>query len=138
VAGTADTLEQVRRRQLHRRLLLFVHAIAAFATVILFMSRVNLAGFHYWRRGAGTASLLLASPSLLPYVISVIHSWRTATYGRLRTAAYLAILVAGTFAVMCAIVGAFGLSITGKDLFWVFAAQAALYFFSAEFLFDQD
>jgi hypothetical protein len=137
-AGPTRILEHERRRQFHRRLLLFVHAIVAFGTAILFLNTFDLAGFNYWRRGAGTASILMASPSLLPYIISTIHSWRTATYSRLRTAAFLAVLVAGAFAAMCAIVGAFGLSVTGTDLYWIFAIQAAVYFFSAEFLFDLD
>jgi hypothetical protein len=89
-------------------------------------------------QGGGIRSILVAFPALLPYIVSAIHSWRTATDNRLRVAAFLAILMAGAFGVICAIVGAFGLSVNGADLFWIFAIQAAAYFFSAEFLFDVD
>jgi hypothetical protein len=136
--GKTDIFAQEQQRQFHRKLLLFVHAIAAFWTAALYLSNLNLAWFHYWNRGAGVASILLAGPPLLPYVISAVHSWRTAPYSRLRMAAFLSILVAGAFGVICALVGGFGLSVNGTDLLWMFAIQAAIYFFSAEFLFDVD
>jgi hypothetical protein len=131
-----DILAQERQRQFHRKLLLFVHAIAAFSTAALYLSSLNLGRFHYWRRGAGVASILLAAPPLLPYIISAVHSWRTAPYSRSRVTAFLAILVTGAFGVICAVVGGFGLSVDGTGLLWIFAIQAAIYFFSAEFLFD--
>jgi hypothetical protein len=133
-----DDSAQEQRRQLHRKLLLVVHAIAAFWTAALYLSNVDLVRFDYWRRGAAIRSILVAFPALLPYIVSAIHSWRTATNSRPRVVAFLAILMAGAFGVICAIVGAFGLSVNGTDLFWIFVIQAAVYFFSAEFLFDVD
>jgi hypothetical protein len=136
--GKFDILAQEQQRQFHRKLLLFVHAIAAFLTAAPYLSTLDLRRFHYWSRGAGVASILLAAPPLLPYIISAVHSWRTAPYSRSRVTAFLAILVTGAFGVICAIVGGFGLSVDGTGLLWIFATQAAIYFFSAEFLFDVD
>lgn len=133
-----DVLEQEGRRQFNRKLLLFIHAIVAFSTAVLYLGDLDLHRFHYWRRGAGATSILLAAPPLLPYVISAVHSWRTATYSRPRAMAFLIILVAGAFGVMCALMGAFGFSVDGASLLWIFAIQAAVYFFSAEFLFNVD
>jgi hypothetical protein len=75
---------------------------------------------------------------LLPYIISAVHSWRTATYDRLRVAMLLLVLILGAFGTGFAIVGAFGLSVDRSEMFWTFAIQAAVYFFAAEFLFDVD
>jgi hypothetical protein len=136
--GKFDILAQEQQRQFHRKLLLLVHAIAAFLTAALYLSTLDLTRFHYWSRGAGVASILLAAPPLLPYIISAVHSWRTAPYSRSRVTAFLAILVTGAFGVICAIVGGFGLAVDGTGLLWIFAIQAAVYFFSAEFLFDVD
>jgi hypothetical protein len=133
-----DILAQEQRRQFHRKLLLFGHAVAAFSTAAIYLSNLELGRFHYWSRGAGVASLLLAAPPLFPYAISAVHSWRTAPYSRPRVIAFLAILATGAFGVSCAIVGGFGLSVDGTGLLWIFAIQAAIYFFSAEFLFDVD
>jgi hypothetical protein len=136
--GKFDILAQEQQRQFHRKLLLFVHAIAAFSTAALYLSSLDLGRFHYWSRGAGVASILLAAPPLLPYIISAVHSWRTAPHSRPRVSVFLAILVAGTFGVICVIAGWFDLSVDGTALLWIFAIQAAIYFFSAEFLFDVD
>ena len=136
--GKFDILAQEQQRQFHRKLLLLVHAIAAFSTAALYLSNLDLRRFHYWSKGAGVATLLLAAPPLLPYIISAVHSWRTAPYSRPRVTVFLAILVAGAFGVICAIVGGFGLSVDGTGLLWILATQAAIYFFSADFLFDVD
>ena len=84
------------------------------------------------------ASILLEAPPLLPYVISAVHSLRTATYARMRLAAFLLVLIAGAFGAICAIVGAFDFSLDRAGLLWMFAIQTAVYFFSAEFLFNDD
>jgi hypothetical protein len=136
--GKSDPLSQEQQRQFHRKLLMFVHAIAAFLSAALYLSTLDLGRFHYWSRGAGIASILLAAPPLLPYIISAVHSWRTAPYSLPRVTAFLAILVTGAFGVGCAIVGGFGLSVDRTDLLWMFGIQAAIYFFSSEFLFDVD
>ena len=133
-----DVLEQEERRRFNRKLLLLFHAITAFSTAVLYLGDLDLSRFHYWRRGASVASILLVAPPLLPYIISAIHSWRTVTYSRIRLTAFLAILVAGAFGVIFAIAGAFGLSVDGTGLLWTFAIQAAVYFFAAEFLFSVD
>ena len=44
----------------------------------------------------------------------------------------------GAVAVGCTIVGAFDLSVDRLTLMWIFAIQAAVYFFAADFLFDVD
>ena len=79
---------------------------------------------------------MIAAPSLLPYVFSAVHSWRIATYDRLRVGAFLLVLIAGTFGACSAILKAFGLSFDRAAILWVFAIQALVYFWSAEFLFD--
>src|SRR5258708_6406535 len=114
--GKFDILAQEQQRQFHRKLLLLVHAIAAFLTAALYLSTRDLRRFHYWSRGAGVASILLAAPPLLPYIISAVHSWRTAPYSRPRVTAFLAILATGAFGVICAIVGGFGLAVDGTGL----------------------
>jgi hypothetical protein len=129
---------QDHRRNFNRKLVLFFHVLAASFTALIYLSQVNLARFQYWRRGASLNVLLIAAPPLLPYFISAVHSWRTATYDRLRVSLFLLVLSLGAFGVGCALVGAFGLSVDSSTLLWTFAIQAAVYFFAAEFLFDVD
>ena len=133
-----DAIKQAQQRQFNRKLILLVHASAAFFTVLMYLSTLNLHRFAYWSRGAGTATLWIAAPALLPYVISAVHSWRRATYERLRVALFLFVFMLGAVGVGCAMLGAFGLPMDNSGLLWVFAFQAAVYFFSAEFLFDVD
>jgi uncharacterized membrane protein len=133
-----NILKQEVRRQFNRKLLVLIHAVAAFVTAIIYLNELNLGRLQYSRRGAGVAVLILAAPALVPYIISAVHSWRTVTYNRLRVAAFIFVFIAGAIATSGTIVGAFGLSLQSTDLLWVFAMQAALYFFSAEFLFDVD
>ena len=104
----------------------------------VYLGTLDLGWLDYWRRGAGVTVLSIALPPLLPYIISAVHSWRTATYNRLRTTAFLLILIMGAIGVFCAILGTNGMSLDRSALLWVFAIQAAVYFFSAEFLFDVD
>jgi hypothetical protein len=132
-----EVLKHEERREFNRRMVLFVHAPAALFTAFIYLSQVNLPGFQYPQR-RGLAVLLLLVPPLLPYIISAVHSWRTATYDRLRVALFLLLLLLGAFGVGCAIVSAFGLSVDRSEMFWTFAIQAAVYFFAAEFLFDVD
>jgi hypothetical protein len=138
VEAKPDILQQEERRQAHRKLLLLIHSLAAFFTALVYLSELDLGWLHYWRRGAGVTVLSIALPPLLPYIISAVHSWRTATYNRLRTTAFLLILIMGAIGVFCAILGTNGMSLDRSALLWVFAIQAAVYFFSAEFLFDVD
>jgi len=133
-----DAIQQVKRRQLNRKLVLLFHAMAAVLTVFMYLSTLNLRHFAYWRTGSGTAILLIAAPALLPYMISAVHSWRLTTYDRLRVGLFLFIFILGAVAADCAMLGAFGLSMDTSSLLEVFAVQAAAYFFSAEFLFDVD
>jgi len=133
-----DAIQRAQRRQFNRKLVLLFHAMAAVLTVFLYLSTLDLQRFAYWRRGAGMAILLVAAPALLPYVISAVHSWRRATDDRLRVALFLVVVVLGAAGAGCAMLGAFGLSMDTSSLLWVFAFQAAAYFFSAEFLFDVD
>jgi hypothetical protein len=133
-----DVLWQEERRQFNRKLVLLVHVLAAFLTAMIYFSDLDLQRFQYWRRLSGITALWIAAPSLLPYIISAVHSWRTATYDRLRVAAFLLVLIAGTLGGCCAMLGAFGLSLDRSDLLWVFVVQAIVYFWSAEFLFDVD
>ena len=133
-----DAIQKAQRRQFNRKVLLLIHSLAAFFTVFMYLSTLNLNRFAYWGRGSGVAILWIAAPSLLPYVISAVHSWRRSPYDRLRVALFLVVFVVGAVGVGCAILGTFGLSIDNISLLWVFAFQAAAYFFSAEFLFDVD
>lgn len=134
----ADVLREEERRQFNRKLVLLIHVLAAFLTVFIYLSGVDLQRFAYWRRSSGAAAILIAAPALLPYLISGIHSWRRATYDRLRVAAFLLVLIAGTFGACSAILGAFGRSLDRADILWVFCIEALVYFWSAEFLFDVD
>jgi len=138
MSAKPDPLAREERRQFNRKLVLLVHVVAAIVTATIYLSDVDLPRIQYWHRSAGTTTLWIAAPALLPYIISAEHFWRTATYNRVRVAAFLAVLIAGAFATCCAILGAFGLSIDRYGLLWTFAIQAAVYFFSAEFLFDVD
>ena len=135
-----DSVEVAREegRRFNRKLLVFFHVLAALSTAAVFLSMLDLSRFAYARRGAGAASLLMASPPLLPYLISAIHAWRRAPYTRLRVVVFLAILVAGTLGVTSAMAGAFGLSVDNTGWLWTFAIQAAVYFLAAEFLFTVD
>jgi hypothetical protein len=133
-----DVLREEERRQFNRKLVLLVHVLAAFFTALIYISDVDLQRFPYWRRTSGIAALWIAAPPLLPYLISAIHSWRRATYDRLLVAAFLLVLIAGTFGACSAILGAFGLSLDRSGFLWLFAIEAIVYFWSAEFLFDVD
>jgi len=133
-----DAVKQQDRRKFNRKLVLFFHVLAAFFTAVIYLSQINLARFQYWRRGSSLNVLLIAAPPLLPYIISAVHSWRTATYDRLRVSLFLLVLILGAFGVGCALVGALGLTVDSSTLLWTFAIQAAAYFFAAEFLFDVD
>jgi hypothetical protein len=133
-----DVFKQEERRQFNRKLMLLIHVLAGLFTVVIYLSEVDLGNFPYWQRRAGLMSLLLAAPPLLPYVISAVHSWRAATYNRLRVALFLLVLILGALGTGCAIVGAFGLRLDHATLLWTFAIQALVYFWAAEFLFDVD
>ena len=133
-----NILKQEERRQFNRKLIALIHAVVAFITAIIYLNELNFGRLQYSRRGAGVAVLILAAPALIPYIISAVHSWKTATYNRIRVAAFILVFVAGAIATCGSIVGALGSSLQGTDLLWVFAVQAALYFWSAEFLFDVD
>jgi hypothetical protein len=74
-----DAVKQQDRRKFNRKLVLFFHVLAAFVTAVIYLNQINLARLPYWRRGASLNVLLIAAPPLLPYVISAVHSWRTAT-----------------------------------------------------------
>ena len=131
-----DAIQQVERRQFNRKLVLLFHALAACVSVFMYLSMLSLQRFAYWHRGAGPEILLITAPALLPYLISAVHSWRLATYDRLRVALFLCIFILGAVGADCAMLGAFGLSVDTSGLLKVFAFQAGAYFFSAEFLFD--
>jgi len=103
-----DAVKQQDRRKFNRKLVLFFHVLAAFFTAVIYLSQINLARFQYWRRGSSLNVLLIAAPPLLPYIISAVHSWRTATYDRLRVSLFLLVLILGAFGVGCALAGAFG------------------------------
>jgi uncharacterized membrane protein len=132
------TLKLEEQRQFNRKLIVLIHAVVAFVTAIIYLNELDLRRLQYSRRGAAVAVVILAAPALIPYLISAVHSWRTATHNRIRVAAFIFVFIAGAIATCGTIVGAFGLRLQGTDLLWVFAMQAALYFFSAEFLFDVD
>jgi hypothetical protein len=136
--GKLDVLNQEERRHFNRKLMLLSHILLGIFTAMIYLSELDLGNFPYWQRRAGLMSLLVAAPPLLPYVISAVHSWRTATYDRLRVALFMLVLVLGSFGTGCAIVGAFGLRLDHTTLLWAFAIQALVYFFTAEFLFDVD
>ena len=138
MAASADALKKEERRRFNRKLVLLVHVLAAFFTALIYFSDLDLRGFHYWGRTAGTTALLIAAPPLLPYIISAVHSWRMATYDRLRVAAFLLVLVAGAFGTGCVPLGAFDLTVGRFELLEIFMLQAGVYFLSAEFLFDVD
>jgi hypothetical protein len=138
MSRNVDVIRQAQRRRFNRKLVLLFHFLASVFSVFIYLSTRNLQSFAYSRRGSSTAVLLIAAPALLPYIISAVHSWRTATYDRLRVAAFLFVFIVGAVGAGCAMVGAFGLSMDGCSLLWVFALEAAVYFFSAEFLFDVD
>lgn len=131
-------LRQDERRRFNRKLVLLIHILAAFCTALIYLGDVDLQRFPYWRRTSAIAALWIAAPPLLPYLISAVHSWRTATYDRLRVAAFLLVLIAGAVGACSAILGAFGLSLDRTGLLWLFAIQALAYFWSAEFLFNVD
>jgi len=133
-----DVLKQEDQRLFNRKLVLLVHVVAAFFTAVLYLNQLDFTRLHYWNRGASMTVVFAGAPALLPYLISGVHSWRTATYNRLRVAAFLVILVLGAGAACSAIVGALGSSLDRSDLYRLFVIQAAVYFFSAEFLFDVD
>jgi hypothetical protein len=133
-----NIVKQEERRQFNRKLIVLIHAVAAFVTAIIYLDELNLGRLQYSRRGTSVAVLILAAPPLIPYAISAVHSWRTATYNRIRVAAFIFVFIAGAIVTCGTIVGALGISLQGTDLLWVFAMQAVLYFFSAEFLFDVD
>jgi hypothetical protein len=129
---------QAQRRQFNRKLVLLVHVLAAFSTGLIYLSEIDLSRLPYWRKNGAAGVLFIAAPALLPYIISAVHSWRTATYNRLRVFLFLLVLLLGAVAVGCTIVGAFDLPVDRLTLMWIFAIQAAVYFFAAEFLFDVD
>src|SRR6201999_762059 len=87
------------RRLFNRKLVLFVHVLAAFFTALVYLNRLDLSHIAYWSRGAGLTTLLLSAPAALPYVVSAVHAWRTMTCDRLRVFLFLVVFLLGVLIV---------------------------------------
>jgi hypothetical protein len=120
------------RRVFHRKLLVWIHAIVGCATMLVYLNQINLAGLA-WAPGAGVAEILIATPAIIPYVISAAYSWQVVTYHRGRVALFILLLITGSLLMGSVIVGAFG-SLGRVALLWAFGVQAYVYFWAAELL----
>jgi hypothetical protein len=71
--SNAEHMFRGRQRTFNRTLVLWAHIALGMLVSMIYLSRMNLTGFRYYTRGAGTGALFLAAPALLPYVISALY-----------------------------------------------------------------
>jgi hypothetical protein len=131
-----DSLEMHDRLVLNRKLLLVAHLAIGVPAAFLYMSRLDLSRFHYWGR-SGTGASFIASPALIPYVVSAVRSWQLAPARRLNVWLFIGVLVAGAVLMAFFFIDAFGVDGTGP-LIGAVVIQTAGYFWAAEHILEVD
>lgn len=118
----------------NRKLLVFAHILVGFCAAFWYLSHIDFSHFAYWRRGAGTAVIMIAAPAILPYLISAVYSWRVVTDRRLGVWAFLVVLIAGAVLVNLLILGLLGIDVREVGTLQTAALQTGLYVWAAELL----
>jgi hypothetical protein len=118
----------------NRKLLVFAHILVGFFSAVVYLSRVDLAGFPYWRSRAGLGIIFIAAPAIVPYAISAVYSWRVATHRRLGVWLFLIVLVAVSVLMGLIFSGILGIDVRGIEWLFTAAAQAGVYVWAAELL----
>ncbi len=125
--------QRVDRYVRNRQVLIWTHSALAYLTLFLYLSRFKLLRFRYWSPGAGEALLIIAGPALIPYLVSAVRALQLVTHHRARVTLFVGVVVGGFLGVSAAFMGAFG-HIDTESLFCVFAVQAAIYYWAAELM----
>jgi len=131
--GSDQPLE--RRRAFNRKLLLWIHTAAALSSALIYLSRISV-GATFWFATGGTAAILLASPVLVPYLVSAVYSSSVVTGIRWRVYTFIVILLLGTVLVDLAVSGVFGAFEQPMIFLGMLGAQLMTYVWSASFLLD--
>lgn len=118
----------------NRRLLVATYATLGIASVLAFMSQVNLSLVAFASRLSGLGTVLIATPAIVPYVLPGFYAWQLISERRLGLYLFLGATALGTVAANAAIMGMFGTGINVGTLFWYTIGQTGAYGIAAEFL----
>ena len=113
-------------------------AVGAIALFVYLYTR--LGHLPWWTPFASLRLILIGAPVLLPYAISAANCWRLYTWqgggpGRLRAAAFVAVLLAAAVLVNATLFGAFG-HVERLVFFELLGAQTWAYLWGASWILD--
>ena len=118
----------------NRKLLTFAHVMVGFLSALWYLTQNDLGHYPYWQSRAGLGILLMASPAVVPYVVSGVYAWRVVTHRRLGVLVFLVLLVAGAVLVGLLSSGALGIKFSAVDWLATAMGQAFAYVWAAELL----
>ena len=114
------------------KLVLWAHVYFGFATGLIYLSRIDVAGAVWPYRG-GTGAFFIVVPVLIPYFASGFYSLRVMTDVRWRAVLFVLVLFVGASLVGLAVTGFFG-RVEPPALVLILGAQWCLYVWTAELL----
>lgn len=92
---SAIVSERLTRLGTNRKVVLYAHCVLGLVSGLVYLGTQDLRHFAYWARGAGTMSIVWALPALLPYILSLLFSYRLVNHLRIRTWLFIAVLASG-------------------------------------------
>jgi hypothetical protein len=134
---THDWLQKKRHAQ-DRKILLWAHLLTGGGAFAVYLYHLNLPATTYWMPTAGVSEILLATPVVLPYVVSAAYSWQVYSapyviHNRLRLASFVAVLMVGTLVLSFAIIAP-AAWFKKSDLLLLFGNFVLVYVWAAELL----
>lgn len=79
-----------------RRIVIYAHCVLGLVSGFVYLGTQDLRHFAYWGRGGATVAMFRTLPAFLPYLVSLLFSYRLVGYVRLRTWLFIGVLVSGT------------------------------------------
>jgi hypothetical protein len=134
LAYDAQSLE--RRRAFHLKLLIYVSAVAALSTALVYISRMHLEA-SFWLSTTGIGTLFMILPVFVPYLvlakfiggqITAVH-WRVGLY---------AVVMFGVSVLVDLFISGSVIPVAASDLLECFAGQMVVYVVAAAFLLDAE
>ncbi|HWF99408.1 MAG TPA: hypothetical protein VN691_09475 [Steroidobacteraceae bacterium] len=129
-----------------RKVLVVAYVIFSLCATFTFVGHIDLSAAAYPGYTSGIAVLMIAMPSLIPYVLSGLAAWRLMSkqwhlmlkHRRLRLYLLLLLIAIGTLFSSLLMVGAFNVSLTRLRVAGLFIAETVGYLGAAGFFLSED
>jgi len=122
------------RRLFNQKLLIFAHVMVGFLSAFWYLTQIDFGHYPYWQSRAGLGVLLIASPAVVPYIVSGVYAWRVVTHRRLGVMVFLVVLVAGAVLTGLLSSGALGIKYNAVEWLATATGQTFAYVWAAELL----